>query len=184
MPYNRLFHEALTLFLITQSKSTNIPLFLLFRAQTSILASMRLSCIETTVTSIFAQYMAFFAFGGSNAISSIDLSSAYNGVSSYNVFLVGLLTFLSNWAGPIWWVSATRLVQSSWTWKDAANHVVLLTVHVTFGLLSIMAACTLLRTHLFVWTVFSPKLLYSMAWALLHHIVVNVLVVYNLSWFF
>ncbi|KAL1980586.1 hypothetical protein VTN96DRAFT_3954 [Rasamsonia emersonii] len=184
VPYNRLFHEALTLFLITQSKSTNIPLFLLFRAQTSILASMRLSCIETTVTSIFAQYMAFFAFGGSNAISSIDLSSAYNGVSSYNVFLVGLLTFLSNWAGPIWWVSATRLVQSSWTWKDAANHVVLLTVHVTFGLLSIMAACTLLRTHLFVWTVFSPKLLYSMAWALLHHIVVNVLVVYNLSWFF
>ncbi|KKA20220.1 Transferase (Gpi7) [Rasamsonia emersonii CBS 393.64] len=101
VPYNRLFHEALTLFLITQSKSTNIPLFLLFRAQTSILASMRLSCIETTVTSIFAQYMAFFAFGGSNAISSIDLSSAYNGVSSYNVFLVGLLTFLSNWAGPI-----------------------------------------------------------------------------------
>jgi ethanolaminephosphotransferase len=180
VPHNRLVHEALTLLLMTQSRSTNIPLFLFFKAQASILASMQLSPIEATVTSILAQYMAFFAFGGSNAISSIDLSSAYNGVSSYNVFLVGLLTFFSNWAGPIWWVSASRLVQSCWTWKDAATRVALLTVHVAFGLLSVMAACTLLRTHLFVWTVFSPKLLYSMAWALLHHIVINVLVVYSL----
>jgi ethanolaminephosphotransferase len=38
----------------------------------------------------------------------------------------------------------------------------------------VMAACTLLRTHLFIWTVFSPKYLYAMAWAVGWHLLVNV----------
>lgn len=42
-------------------------------------------------------------------------------------------------------------------------------------LLSVMAACTVLRTHLFIWTVFSPKFLYTAAWVAAHHIVINVL---------
>lgn len=172
---NAMFHEALTLFLITQSRATNVPLFLIFRIQFYILASMDITGIESSITSILSQYMTFFAFGGSNAISSVDLSSAYNGIGSYSVILVGLLTFVGNWAGPIWWVSATRLLRTSRTWTEKQGHVSLLTFHATTALLSVMAACTALRTHLFIWTVFSPKFLYTMAWATLNHIVINVL---------
>ena len=39
---------------------------------------------------------------------------------------------------------------------------------------AVMAACTLLRTHLFIWTVFSPKYLYAMAWAVGWHLFVSV----------
>lgn len=170
-----MFHEALTLFLITQSRAANVPLFLVFRIQFFILASMNMTGIEVTITSILSQYMTFFAFGGSNAISSVDLSSAYNGIGSYSVILVGVLTFVGNWAGPIWWVSATRLLRTSRTWTEKQGHVSLLTFHATTALLSVMAACTALRTHLFIWTVFSPKFLYTMAWAILNHIIINVL---------
>lgn len=137
-----------------------------------ILSSMNLEGIEVTITTMIMQYTTFFAFGGSNAISSVDLSSAYNGVGSYSVMLVGLLTFVSNWAGPVWWVSMSHLFRPRRmpTHHDPAT---LLTFHVATSLVSVMAACTALRTHLFIWTVFSPKYLYTVAWATANHLAVN-----------
>ncbi|KAI4180470.1 MAG: hypothetical protein LQ346_006990 [Caloplaca aetnensis] len=72
-------HAVLTLFLITQSRVTNIPLFALFELQMRAIASMNLSSSELSLTSIILQNTSFFAFGGSNSISSIDLANGYNG---------------------------------------------------------------------------------------------------------
>jgi ethanolamine phosphate transferase 2 subunit G len=179
-------HGLLVLFLMTQSRATNIPLLLIFQAQLSILEKLELSMIEVTTTSLLLQYASFFAFSGSNAISSIDLSSAYNGVSGYNVLAVGLLTFVSNWSGPIFWTSATNIlllrlqrkgVRSVWK-----QHLGLVTLFVTISLVGVMVACTVLRTHLFIWTVFSPKYLYSMAWAFGQHLLINVALGSFLFW--
>jgi ethanolamine phosphate transferase 2 subunit G len=174
----RTIHDLLVLFLITQSRATNIPLLLIFQAQLSLLVNLDLSLIETTTTSLLLQYASFFAFSGSNAISSIDLSSAYNGVRGYNVLAVGLLTFVSNWSGPIFWTSATNILLLRLHAKGAKNvwkqHLSLLTIFATISLVGVMLACTVLRTHLFIWTVFSPKYLYSMAWAFGQHLLVNV----------
>lgn len=158
---------------MTQSRATNVPLFLIFRIQATILSSLSLTGIEVTVTTLILQYMTFFAFGGSNAISSVDLSSAYNGVGSYSVVSVGVLTFVSNWAGPIWWISMSHILRP----RTSEDHdsAALFTFHVAASLVSVMAACTALRTHLFIWTVFSPKYLYSMAWATANHVAVNIL---------
>ncbi|KAI4087494.1 MAG: hypothetical protein LQ344_006743 [Seirophora lacunosa] len=103
-------HGVLTFFLMTQSRVTNIPMFALFELQMRTLASMNLSPSEISLTAIILQYASFFAFGGSNAISSIDLSNSYNGVSGYNAAMVGFLTFCSNWAGPIWWTFASMIL--------------------------------------------------------------------------
>ncbi|CAG8073487.1 unnamed protein product [Penicillium olsonii] len=164
-------HAALHVFLMTQSRATNVPLFLLFRVTARMIVAMNLTGFEVTITTLIFQYMTFFAFGGSNAISSVDLASAYNGVGSYNVALVGVLTFVSNWAGPIWWASQGHRLRS----QSAHDASALLTFHVAMSMISVMAACTALRTHLFIWTVFSPKYLYSMAWALLNHAAINLL---------
>jgi ethanolaminephosphotransferase len=152
--------------------------------------------------------------GNSNAISSIDLSNSYNGVSGYNVGMVGLLVFASNWVGPIYfslvgvlllgshgrlkrhiqveeldtrdWISKERdhLIQMAESEAESekrrhdvgawAQHVALLTLFTSAGLVAVMAACTALRTHLFIWTVFSPKYLYAMAWGVAHHLGVSV----------
>jgi ethanolaminephosphotransferase len=150
-------------------------MFLALRLQLRILASFNLTSVEITVTSLFMQYVTFFAFGGSNAISSIDLSNAYNGVGNYNIILVGILTYVGNWAGPIWWVSASKLLRSRRPWDERQSHIPLLSFCVACTLLSVMVACTVLRTHLFIWTVFSPKYLYTISWAIIHHFAVNLL---------
>lgn len=157
---------------MTQSRATNVPIFLIFRVTAGILSSMNLTGIEVTITTLIFQNMTFFALGGSNAISSVDLASAYNGVGSYSVVLVGLLTFVGNWAGPIWWASQNHRLRSKSAQHDAPA---LLTFHAVMSMTSVMAACTVLRTHLFIWTVFSPKYLYSMAWATANHVGVNLL---------
>ncbi|KAF9322088.1 major facilitator super transporter protein [Podila horticola] len=56
---------------------------------------------------------SFFLLGNSNSIASIDISNAYVGIQAYDIFLTGVLTFVSNWAGPIWWALAT-VVMMSW----------------------------------------------------------------------
>lgn len=160
----------------------NIPLFLFFQFQEAILSSLDLGIAGISTTSILLQYMAFFALGGTNAISSVDLSSAYNGVSGFNVVGVGILTFISNWAGSIYWSSATSLLLLDY--KRArpesrgvfAQHVVHLTLFATSSVAFVMAACNVLRTHLFIWTVFSPKYLYCMAWSVGQHLIINILV--------
>lgn len=173
-----LLHNLYTVLALTQSRVTNVPLFLLFRLLQACLQRLDLDVVEVTTSAILLQFASFFAMGGSNAISSVDLSNAYNGISGFNVLAVGVLTFVGNWAAPIWWTSATNLLllQNSDGRREWAflRHAALLTLFVSTSLLFVMAACTALRTHLFIWTVFSPKYLYSMAWSMGQHLIVNV----------
>ncbi|KAL9031921.1 MAG: hypothetical protein Q9196_000117 [Gyalolechia fulgens] len=179
------WHGILTLFLMTQSRVTNIPLFALFELQMQAVALMNLSVDEVSLTSLILQYASFFAFGGSNAISSIDLSNGYNGVSGYNVAVVGALTFCSNWAGPIWWTFASMLLLAQCRHDGCSRYKYfyhLSTCFVVNGVLFVMLACTALRTHLFIWTVFSPKYLYVVAWSLGLHLLFNTSFVLLFMW--
>ena len=169
-------HDIISLFLITQTRTVNIPLFLLFHYQLKMLQKNRaVDSFGCLVTMLYMQYSSFFAFGGTNAISSVDLSNAYNGVRGYNVLAVGVLTFISNWVGPIWWASATACVlrPRNVDQKASISHFGTLTLFAMIHAFMVMAACLLLREHLFIWTVFSPKYLYMMAWTFTQHMVVN-----------
>ncbi|KAK4569881.1 major facilitator super transporter protein [Recurvomyces mirabilis] len=226
-------HHLLTLFLITQSRATNIPLFLGLPLQSKALhqllhsathtgaeiaprRSAAISIPEMAMSALLLSHTYFFCEGGSNSISSVDLSNAYNGVGDYNVAAVGLLLFASNWSGPIWWCSAVVLTtfsrpsqasneseaktNGSRSWVDQERsklrqdalatkpsnsssaqetdswlwYVSCMTAFIAAGLLAVMTACTLLRTHLFIWTVFSPKYLYAMAWCIGWQLLVNI----------
>jgi ethanolaminephosphotransferase len=168
-------------------------------------ALLDLTPTAVTLTTLLLTQTSFFALGNSNSISSIDLSNSYNGISGYNVLAVGLLVFLSNWAGPLYWslagilllgshgrtqryVDTSELHVADWVAKERewlnqmarkeekgrevrkdggrewAKHVALLTFWTGIMLTAVMAACTALRQHLFIWTVFSPKFLFAMAW--------------------
>ncbi|KAF2716473.1 alkaline phosphatase-like protein [Polychaeton citri CBS 116435] len=119
-------HHLLTLFLMTQSRSANMLLFICQKDQSlafQILLqpktlptsgpvhqrhekSYNISAGQVAVSILTFSHTYFFCFGGSNSISSIDLSNAYNGISDYNIVTVAVLLFSANWAGPIWWCSA------------------------------------------------------------------------------
>jgi len=257
-------HTILTLFLVTQTRVNNVPLFLIFDGQLQLLNYLILSgssssastatrdhernlMIIISTTTLVLSYTTYFALGGSNAISSIDLSNAYNGISGYNIGAVGVLLFVGNWAGSLWWccggvlllhrarslismsdrgtqptqstgskaheqgplVKALNYVvnvdntgaqeaadpkQRNWIQQEHSHlaastktipepestapssssdqqsffltHYSLQTLFTTSSLTFVMVSCTLLRTHLFIWTVFSPKFLYAMAWGI------------------
>lgn len=164
-------------FLLTQTRFANTPLILLFRLISRILTKQTtLTASEITLTTLILQHVSFFAFGGANAISAVDLSNAYNGVSDFNVVVVGFLTLVSNWVGPIFWATAApSLLQRRGRDGDAwKKHVVSMTAFYAVAGLAVMVACTMLRTHLFIWTVFSPKYLYLMAWCLGFHVIAGV----------
>ena len=199
--------------LITQSRATNMPLFLLYSLQLRCLRRLRLSTAAIALTVLIMSHASFFASGGTNSISSVDLSNAYNGVSSYNIVAVGILLFLGNWAGPIYWSTAglcllleqhspdlsaerpksmepsrdresrgkaratssksTSTAAKGATQESFRPYLALLTLFACIATTGVMASCAALRTHLFVWTVFSPKFLYMAAWVLGWHFVVN-----------
>lgn len=199
-PGTSTLHTLYTLLALTQSRPANIPLYLLFNLQFRALETLLLPLLspaELTATALLLQHAAFFATGGSNAVSSVDLSSAYNGVAGFDIATVGVLTFVSNWAAPIWWSIAGCVLLLEKRDKMMTGgggeggggglnlfkgHVAALTVFAAGALVAVMAACTVLRTHLFIWTVFSPKYLYCVAWSLGQHLVVNVGVCGVLYW--
>jgi ethanolamine phosphate transferase 2 subunit G len=225
-------HHLLTLFLMTQTRAPNIPLFLALELQLQSLLSLTERspansrnteggdppATSIAITTLLLSHVYYFCMGGSNSISSIDLSNAYNGVADYNIAAVGVLLFASNWAGPVWWCSAAVLLCTQQHRKEPANepsglknerewviveheklqqdalaststssalreavsretwfvYVASMSTFIAMALVAVMAACTQLRTHLFIWTVFSPKYLYAMAWSLGWHLLLNI----------
>ncbi|KAJ1966171.1 major facilitator super transporter protein [Dipsacomyces acuminosporus] len=115
---------------------------------------------------------SFFVLGNSNSLASLDLSNAYAGVSRYNEGLVGLLLFISNWAGPLWWaiavlstLSLNGQAQPASRWRRRIlDSLVAAHVWQAFTLLMLSIIVTSLRTHLFIWSVFSPRYLYQIGW--------------------
>ncbi|KAI5804032.1 alkaline-phosphatase-like protein [Peziza echinospora] len=118
------------------------------------------------ISTLLLAHTTFFATGGSNNISSLDLSSAYNGISTFNIALVGILGFLGNFAGPV-------LCLLGGGEGDVGASGAQFTYHTFFfawAATATMASCAVLRTHLFIWTVFSPKFLYTLMWSVLVHV--------------
>jgi ethanolaminephosphotransferase len=107
---------------------------------------------------------------------------AYNGLASYDVVLVGIQTFLSNFAGPILWsllaaVSARHFGSKG---KPGNSFFLYASAFRSVALLAYSISATVFRDHLFTWTVFSPAVLYKIVWTVLMHWAVDGLV----AWLF
>lgn len=139
---------------------------------------------------------SFFALGNSNSLGSLDLSNAYTGVSRYNEQLVGVLMFIGNWAGPLWWgvsvlaslaFGESQQLQRKEFGGLSVSQLVdrLIAGHLwqSCTLLSLSVVVTLLRTHLFIWSVFSPRYLYQIAWFVGYYLITaTVLGLVWISW--
>ncbi|KAJ2804591.1 major facilitator super transporter protein [Coemansia guatemalensis] len=119
-------------------------------------------------------HASFFALGNSNSLASLDLSNAYAGVSRYSETAVGMLLFVANWAAPLWWALAAladvaahahaRRVSPYALARRLAELAAAAHLWQATALLAISVVATLMRSHLFVWSVFSPRYLYQIAW--------------------
>uniref|UniRef100_A0A182JVZ3 GPI ethanolamine phosphate transferase 2 C-terminal domain-containing protein n=1 Tax=Anopheles christyi TaxID=43041 RepID=A0A182JVZ3_9DIPT len=115
----------------------------------------------------------YFYQGNSNSLASIDLNAGYVGLNNFDMLRVGLFLTLHTFSGPI----LCFLLLLDHMFSDNEREVkrqktpvvtnareiiltlinVLITVPVSF----FIAVATVLRDHIFVWTVFSPKIIYE-----------------------
>ncbi|XP_038067986.1 GPI ethanolamine phosphate transferase 2-like [Patiria miniata] len=130
-----------------------------------VLPWLRLRLWAVTLAHIWMGQAAFFAQGNSNSLATVDISAGYVGMSSYIHSVAGLLTAISTYAGPMLWLLRllVYITEHHYTNYRSAYLEVAHTLALSRALpLAIYTGLvTLQRYHLFVWSVFSPKLLYQ-----------------------
>lgn len=163
--------KALKLFLFHQTRLENIPLFALFEILNSSLNpnSKTRDIVFETLVGLCVQHLSFFSMGNTNLMATVDLSNAYNGISEYSIFSVSLLTFFSNFSAVLFWLFSQILLISSkglLKWKAFHSASSLKLAFYLISITSLIGSCINLRYHLFIWSVFSPKLLYVSVWTI------------------
>jgi ethanolaminephosphotransferase len=160
-----------------QSRTTNIPVFLINEVLYRIFLQQRSLALELKIPllTLLMQHFTFHSMGNTNSLASVDLSNAYNGIEGYKIEIVSILTFIGNWAGPVWWsIAGISTIRDREGLSGLFAYSVVTATHRSAMMLSIMLACFVLRSHLFVWTVFSPKFLYCVVWMLFQQIVIDI----------
>lgn len=155
----------------------NVPMFTLVivleNAVNNLLCELPLTAVYRALLYFWFGMCSHFHQGNSNKLSTISVSAGYVGVGSYNPFLVGLLMVSHTYSSLIFWLlmfwkrfthpqnqdlkrghSRTRLL--------VCCMFLLAKFSVTAWYLALMV---IQRYHLFVLTVFSPKLIYEAAHA-------------------
>lgn len=159
-----------TYFLIIQSSIINIPMFSVFMITEKLLNNSKLNEKTIIILEIMLEHASFFFFGNTNSIATIDLINAYNGVSkNYKIEVVGLLMLCSTFAPSIYF----SLHQSKRNYKRTLQYSLVLN-----GIWSalFLLSCFIGRYHLFVWSVFSPKLCYYLAWNFFMNLIIKVII--------
>ncbi|XP_076823896.1 GPI ethanolamine phosphate transferase 2, catalytic subunit-like isoform X1 [Clavelina lepadiformis] len=135
--------------------------------------------VARVVLSHWFGQMAHYALGNSNSLASVDVSAAYVGLSGsdgwFHFICAGILGVYSTYVGPILWTTLSMLDIINLNMNEFADATyspgTVSSVNVaisTFAALRLftlavyVAVATGHRYHLFVWSVFSPKLLYEL----------------------
>lgn len=155
-----------------ESRVENIPLYLVFGVlEQQFMSQLQSNDMFLGVTTLCIQNLAFFSIGNTNLIATIDLSNAYNGIEKYNLILVGVLTFISNFAPALHWGLAWFRLSENFgkphTRECLKERYAIGLTFYAVAQASLLASCIIQRYHLFIWSVFCPKVLYFAAWFVL-----------------
>ncbi|KAF7255789.1 hypothetical protein EG68_07005 [Paragonimus skrjabini miyazakii] len=121
-------------------------------------------------------WVTFFQQGNSLSLASVDVSAAYVGLRSHQPVVAGLLLAFYTYAGPLYWQLAyvVRFALPKETESHVASSLACFRLGFAFLPITFCATvCFLLQSHLFIWTVFTPKLLYL---AMFHVVFIPVLI--------
>lgn len=108
----------------------------------------------------------FFYQGNSNSLASIDLNAGYVGLNTFHFLTVGALLTVNTFSGPI--LSFITFIHNAYDCNERMSQATdtkrilpLVILLVTFPFTLYVFIILMLRQHIFIWSVFSPKLLYE-----------------------
>uniref|UniRef100_A0A182N1Y4 GPI ethanolamine phosphate transferase 2 C-terminal domain-containing protein n=1 Tax=Anopheles dirus TaxID=7168 RepID=A0A182N1Y4_9DIPT len=134
----------------------------------------RASLFLKVITHYWMGKTFYYYQGNSNGLATIDLNAGYVGLNNFDIYRVGLFLTLHTFSGPILsfllllhhiFSDNERSVTQKYELgasKNARQMILSLTnVLITVPVSFFIAVATVLRDHIFVWTVFSPKIIYE-----------------------
>jgi len=101
----------------------------------------------------------YFHQGNANSLARIDVAAGYVGLSDYHATTVGFLLLCATYSGPV--LSLLLSVQDRRGNLNLQQYFNAFLWSRSLIITGFILIVTLLRNHLFIWTVFSPKLLYE-----------------------
>ncbi|XP_031258807.1 GPI ethanolamine phosphate transferase 2-like [Pistacia vera] len=168
--------------LLLQQPINSMPLLLLLVQIMTSMLYFSYSCLHhkewVEVSALcFLGMAGHFALGNSNTLATIDVAGAFIGISSHSTLLSGILMFSITYASPMLallsmvvymsvksYLVVPQNVDSGHLLKTMLGFPCLVPLGINSILLTAYTIVLLLmRNHLFVWSVFSPKYLYVCA---------------------
>uniref|UniRef100_A0A2K6TTS5 Phosphatidylinositol glycan anchor biosynthesis class G (EMM blood group) n=1 Tax=Saimiri boliviensis boliviensis TaxID=39432 RepID=A0A2K6TTS5_SAIBB len=124
---------------------------------------LRHDAAEITVMHYWFGQAFFYFQGNSNNIATVDISAGFVGLDTYVEIPAVFLTAFGTYAGPLLWASHLVHFLSSETHSSSAlSHACFCYAMIcSIPVSTYIVLVTSLRYHLFIWSVFSPKLLYE-----------------------
>ncbi|KAL0973667.1 hypothetical protein UPYG_G00208110 [Umbra pygmaea] len=118
---------------------------------------------QTTIMHYWFGQAFFYFQGNSNSIATVDISVGFVGLESYVEAPAVFLTALSTYAGPLLWAAHLVCYLSSENRSSVAvgHGCYCLALLRSVPMAAYVVLVTVLRYHLFIWSVFSPKLMYE-----------------------
>lgn len=153
----------------------NVPMFALVivleNAVNNLLSELPLTAVYRALLYLWFGMCCHFHQGNSNKLSTISVSAGYVGVGSYNPLLVGLLMVSHTYSSLIFWLlmfwKRFTQLQNQDPKRDHGRTQLLVCCMFLLAKFATTAWYLVLmviqRYHLFVLTVFSPKLIYEAA---------------------
>ncbi|CDS37067.1 transferase [Echinococcus multilocularis] len=122
-------------------------------------------------------WATFFQQGNSNKFSTVDMAAGYVGLSGHSHILSTMMVLFYTYAGPLFWQLSfyfryilnyginKRVLGSETRRSHVRNSVItfslgFLTLATTFS----AVVCLFFHSHLFIWSVFAPKLFFMAAY--------------------
>nr|XP_045375433.1 GPI ethanolamine phosphate transferase 2 isoform X5 [Camelus bactrianus] len=146
----------------------NLPVLVLSLLVQAILTTfiwrpLRHDAAEITVMHYWFGQAFFYFQGNSNSITTVDISAGFVGLDTYMEIPAVFLTAFATYAGPVLWAShLVNFLSSETNSSSALSHACFCYALVcSFPVSAYIILVTSLRYHLFIWSVFSPKLLYE-----------------------
>uniref|UniRef100_A0A5F5PPH0 Phosphatidylinositol glycan anchor biosynthesis class G n=1 Tax=Equus caballus TaxID=9796 RepID=A0A5F5PPH0_HORSE len=124
---------------------------------------LRHDVAEVTVMHYWFGQAFFYFQGNSNNIATVDISAGFVGLDTYVEIPAIFLTAFATYAGPVLWAShLVSFLSSEASSSSALSHAGFCYALIgSFPVSAYIILVTSLRYHLFIWSVFSPKLLYE-----------------------
>ncbi|CAH0713229.1 unnamed protein product, partial [Brenthis ino] len=123
--------------------------------------------LSKSLVHLWIGVLFFFYQGNSNSLASVDLGAGYVGLREYGAARVALRMGLHAYAAPALAGAAlfAGLARAATDWRQYVQSVWRVTnIYALQRVYQVVIYCviaTVFRYHLFVWSVFSPKLLYD-----------------------